>query len=197
MKRRIWVLLMRVGETSVALLVCGAMLGCLPSSFDDLTDPGGDGPRCDASDCLDAAMDASSDASSAHDAALPDAGDDASEPDAQMPVPTCDAPAPECDPAAPAETRTVDCPTCGSRMQSRSCSADTCTWGEWMNTTACTWCDECAEIVYCDTPDAVAPNRGTWCRQLACSPEQALAECEESIPGTCGTKIEPFLMQYL
>jgi hypothetical protein len=190
---------MRVRETLVALFMCGATLGCLPSSFDDLTAPGVDGPKCDASDCLDGAANASPDAASAGDSAVDAASDDAAtEPDADAPEPSCETPPRECEPGSPDETRVVDCPTCGSRSQARSCSADTCTWGEWRDTSDCTpWCDECVEIVYCDTPDSVAANRGTWCRQLACTPGQALGSCEERIPDTCGTKIEPFLMEYL
>jgi hypothetical protein len=50
--------------------------------------------------------------------------------------------------------------------------------------------------VYCDTPDDVATNRGTWCQQKACSREQALADCNEDVSDACGTKIAPFYMQY-
>jgi hypothetical protein len=50
-------------------------------------------------------------------------------------------------------------------------------------------------VMYCDTPPDVA-NRGTWCRQKACSREQALADCNEDVAEVCGTKIEPFLMEY-
>jgi hypothetical protein len=102
----------------------------------------------------------------------------------------------ECDPGAPAQTQTVACTTCGSRTQTRTCSRDTCTWGAWSDSSACSWCEECSEVVYCDTPADIA-DRGTWCRQKACSREQALADCLEDIVPACGTTIQPFFMQYL
>jgi hypothetical protein len=101
----------------------------------------------------------------------------------------------ECDPGGPAEQRSVGCTTCGSKTQSRTCSAETCSWGAWTDTSACSWCEQCAEVVYCDTPANIA-SRGTWCRQKACSREQALADCKEDVEGTCGSMIQPFYMEY-
>ena len=101
----------------------------------------------------------------------------------------------ECDPDGPAQTQEVACPTCGSKTQSRSCSASTCTWGAWSDTSACTWCEECSKIMYCDTPADIA-NRGTWCRQEACSREQALADCKEDVKNICGAMTQPFFMEY-
>lgn len=54
---------------------------------------------------------------------------------------------------------------------------------------------KCSEVVYCDTPADIA-NRGTWCRQKACSREQALGDCNEDVSNVCGKKIEPFYMEY-
>jgi hypothetical protein len=102
----------------------------------------------------------------------------------------------ECDPSAPAQTQTVSCTTCGTRTQSRSCSRDTCTWGPWSDTSACSWCEECSEVVYCDTPASIA-DRGTWCRQKACTRQQALGDCMEDIQSACGATTQPFYMQYL
>jgi hypothetical protein len=93
------------------------------------------------------------------------------------------------------ETRSAACTTCGSRTQARTCSPDTCTWGAWSDTSACTWCEQCSEVVYCDTPANIA-NRGTWCRQTACSREQALADCKEDVERVCGAFTQPFLMEY-
>jgi hypothetical protein len=101
----------------------------------------------------------------------------------------------ECDPSGPAQTQSVSCPTCGSKTQKRTCSPSTCTWGAWSDTSACSWCEECAEVVYCDTPADVA-DRGTWCRQKACSREQALADCKEDVQRVCGGFTQPFLMEY-
>lgn len=108
----------------------------------------------------------------------------------------CSNPVTECDPNGAAQTQTVACTTCGSRTQSRSCSRDTCKWGAWTNTSACSWCEECSQVVYCDTPADIA-NRGTWCRQKACSREQALADCMEDVENTCGATTQPFYMEYL
>jgi hypothetical protein len=102
----------------------------------------------------------------------------------------------ECDPTAPAQMQTVPCTTCGTRTQSRSCSRDTCTWGAWADTSACSWCEECSEVVYCDTPADIA-DRGTWCRQKACTRQQALSDCMEDVQSACGATTQPFYMQYL
>jgi len=100
----------------------------------------------------------------------------------------------ECTPGTPAQTRTVDCTTCGTRNQQRTCNPNSCSWDGWTDTSACTWCEQCSIIMYCDTPDNVAANRGTWCRQQACSREQALGDCREDVARVCGTLIEPFFM---
>lgn len=102
----------------------------------------------------------------------------------------------ECDPTAPSPPQAVACTTCGTRNQSRSCSPATCTWGPWMDISACTWCNECSEVVYCDTPSDIA-NRGTWCRQKACSRPQALGNCMEDAQRVCGGITQPFFMEYL
>ena len=58
-------------------------------------------------------------------------------------------------------------------------------------------CEECAEVVYCNTPADVAENRGTWCRQRACSREEALADCVNNIVPLCGgATAEPFFMEF-
>jgi hypothetical protein len=101
----------------------------------------------------------------------------------------------ECDPNGAAQTQTVSCPTCGSKTQKRTCSPTTCKWGAWSDSSACSWCDECSEVVYCDTPANIA-DRGTWCRQKACSREQALADCKEDVQNVCGGFTQPFLMEY-
>ncbi len=101
-----------------------------------------------------------------------------------------------CDPNGPAQTQTVACTTCGTKTQSRSCSRDTCTWGPWTDISACTWCQECSQVVYCDTPANIA-DRGTWCRQKACSREQALGDCMDDVKAVCGATVQPFLMEYL
>ncbi|HEX6241442.1 MAG TPA: hypothetical protein VFZ61_11130 [Polyangiales bacterium] len=102
----------------------------------------------------------------------------------------------ECDPNAPAPTQSVPCTTCGARTQARTCAPATCTWEPWKDVSACSWCDACSEVVYCDTPSNIA-NRGTWCRQKACSQPQALANCMEDAQSVCGGITQPFFMEYL
>jgi hypothetical protein len=102
----------------------------------------------------------------------------------------------QCDPNAAAQTQSVACTTCGTRTQSRTCSPTTCTWQPWTDVSACSWCDACSEVVYCDTPSDIA-NRGTWCRQKACSQPQALANCMEDARSVCGGIKQPFFMEYL
>jgi hypothetical protein len=51
--------------------------------------------------------------------------------------------------------------------------------------------------VYCDTPNDVAPNRGTWCRQSGCSRKQAEDDCLEDVRAVCGNVVEPFFMEYV
>jgi hypothetical protein len=102
-----------------------------------------------------------------------------------------------CDPAETAETRSVDCPTCGSKQQRRTCMAASCTWSAWEDTSRCTWCEQCSRIVFCDTPDEHAANRGTWCVQEGCSREQADDDCEEDVLDRCGAFVEPFFMEYM
>jgi hypothetical protein len=46
--------------------------------------------------------------------------------------------------------------------------------------------------VYCDTPDDVARNRGTWCKQNACSPQQALDHCDAILRDVGCSRHEPF-----
>lgn len=60
---------------------------------------------------------------------------------------------------------------------------------------ACTSCEQCSGVVYCDTPANIA-DRGTWCRQTGCSREQALADCMEDVRAVCGATVQPFLMEY-
>jgi hypothetical protein len=50
--------------------------------------------------------------------------------------------------------------------------------------------------VYCDTPNDVAQNRGTWCRQNACSARQAEGACLEDIRALCGAVVEPLYIEY-
>jgi hypothetical protein len=58
-------------------------------------------------------------------------------------------------------------------------------------------CQHCAHVVYCDTPASVAANRGTWCKQDACSREEALADCVNNIVPLCGAvTMEPFHMEF-
>lgn len=94
------------------------------------------------------------------------------------------------------DARTVACTTCGERSQQRTCNAASCAWSAWTDTSACSWCEQCAVVMFCDTPDEVARNRGTWCRQNACSPQQALDDCKQDVEGVCGETVEPFFMQY-
>lgn len=103
----------------------------------------------------------------------------------------------ECTPGAPAQTQSVACTTCGSKNQSRSCNANTCTWGAWTDTSRCTTCAACSQVVYCDTPDDVAPNRGTWCKQQACSAQQAIDHCDEILQNIGCTRHEPFFFEPL
>jgi hypothetical protein len=109
---------------------------------------------------------------------------------------TCGGQTAACTPSA-TETRSVACTTCGSRNQKRTCSSS-CTWGGWENDGRCSWCEQCARVVYCDTPNNVAANRGTWCVQEACSQEQALDDCKEDArrPDICNGITEPFYMEY-
>ncbi|MET0390765.1 MAG: hypothetical protein ABW321_32630, partial [Polyangiales bacterium] len=92
------------------------------------------------------------------------------------------------------ETRDANCMTCGQRKQTRTCNAQTCAWNAWADSSACTWCEDCAEIVYCDAP---AANRGTWCRQKACSRPQAEGDCGEDIRSVCGSVTQPYYFEPL
>jgi len=94
------------------------------------------------------------------------------------------------------EPRTIDCTLpsgCGRKDQARVCSPTTCTFGEWADTSSCPPCGDCAEVVYCDTPDNVAPNRGTWCKPLApCTPDQASAACLDILATISCSLHEPY-----
>jgi hypothetical protein len=92
----------------------------------------------------------------------------------------------ECSPGT-SQSRSSACPGCGSKSQTRVCSQTTCKYEAWQDASSCSWCDACGELVYCDTPDDVFPNRGTWCRpQNGCSNEQAWGRCLEILEeNTC------------
>lgn len=113
----------------------------------------------------------------------------------------------ECDLAdvqcKPGETQmqTVACDSCGTRVQQRSCAANSCTWGDWSDiSTACaSSCYDCSEVQFCEAP-ANQPNPGgTKCRQTsgACTREQTLADCQADMPVVCGTVHQPFHIEYL
>lgn len=100
-----------------------------------------------------------------------------------------------CSPTAP-ETRSVACPCSGTKTQSRTCSA-TCTWGNWSDTSSCDLTC-CSKIVYCDTPDDVATNRGTWCQKkdADCSNAEVDADCNASIKDVCGSVVNPLFIEH-
>jgi hypothetical protein len=86
-----------------------------------------------------------------------------------------------CVPGAHKE-RTVSCSCPGNTKTQQMTCGSNCTWdGQWvdLNTSSCT-VDCCGELVYCDTPASVAPNRGTWCRKTtsACSDAETWDDCK-------------------
>lgn len=106
----------------------------------------------------------------------------------------------QCEPGA-TQLQTVACTSCGTRVQQRSCAANSCTWGGWseLSSACASSCDDCAEVQFCEAP-ADQPNPGgTKCRQTSrlCTREQALADCQADIPVVCGTVHQPFYMEYL
>jgi hypothetical protein len=95
-----------------------------------------------------------------------------------VPMGACADPA-ECTPNATG-SQMVACPGCGAKTQTHVCSPTTCTFEPWVDASECSWCADCGELVFCDTPDSVAPDRGTWCRpQNGCSNQQAWGRCME------------------
>ncbi|MDF3064992.1 MAG: hypothetical protein K0R38_593 [Polyangiaceae bacterium] len=100
-----------------------------------------------------------------------------------------------CSPGTP-ETRSVSCPCSGTKTQSRACSA-TCTWGNWSDTSSCDLTC-CSEIVYCDTPDNIAKNRGTWCQKqdADCSSAEVDADCNAIIKDVCGSVVNPLFIEH-
>ncbi|HTU61744.1 MAG TPA: hypothetical protein VMF89_24980, partial [Polyangiales bacterium] len=112
----------------------------------------------------------------------------------------CDLNGVQCKPGQ-TEMRTVACSSCGTRVQQRSCAANSCTWGGWSEvSSACaSSCEDCAEVQFCEAPSNQPNPGGTKCRQTsrACTREQALADCQEDIPVVCGSVHQPFYMQYL
>jgi hypothetical protein len=213
----------RLPQLFVLICLAGSAPGCAPSAFDGLT--GGttrEPATCASSKCLDGSsleleaaqtypdahveplesaaddvpVESASDAAASDDSsAAADALTQTEEPDALVQPPACDGNGPVCR-AGEVMLRTLPCQTCGTKTQSQSCSVDTCAWEPWIDTSACTWCDACSEVVYCDTPSNIA-DRGTWCRQKSCSREQALANCLEDAQSVCGGAKEPFFMEYL
>lgn len=97
---------------------------------------------------------------------------------------TCSGASTECKVGDAPIVETLNCQGCGTRTRTRTCDPATCKLVV-SNESACGWCEECAVVVYCDTPDEVAPNRGTWCRRgtANCSMVQAEADCREDVAG--------------
>jgi hypothetical protein len=86
----------------------------------------------------------------------------------------------------------VNCPGCGQKRQTRTCSANTCTFGAWTDAGSCSWCAACGQVAFCDTPDNVVPNRGTWCKpQNGCNNDQAWGRCLEILEANSCTVHEP------
>lgn len=112
----------------------------------------------------------------------------------------CDLTGVQCTPGQ-TQMQTVACASCGTRVQQRSCAANSCTWGGWSDvSSACaSSCEDCAEVQFCEAPSNQPNPGGTKCRQTsrACTREQALADCQADIPVVCGTVHQPFYMQYL
>lgn len=92
---------------------------------------------------------------------------------------TCEPDASKCKPGD-TETRSASCPHCGAKTQTRTCSTTTCTFSAWTDASTCSWCEDCAHVEWCDTPDNVATNRGTWCwPENGCNSDQAWGRCQE------------------
>jgi hypothetical protein len=80
------------------------------------------------------------------------------------------------------QQRTVSCSCPGDTKTQQETCTNGCTWdAKWvdLDTSRCSVAC-CGEVVYCDTPASVAPNRGTWCRKTtsACSDAEAWADCD-------------------
>lgn len=98
--------------------------------------------------------------------------------------------------AGMAQTRSVACPCSGTKTQSRTCST-ACSWGGWSDTSSCDL-ECCSEIVYCDTPNDVAANRGTWCRRTDpdCANAEVDSDCKVDIEEVCGPVVTPLFTEY-
>jgi len=73
-----------------------------------------------------------------------------------------------------------EAPVVSAKTQTRTCSTTTCTFSAWTDAGTCSWCDDCAHVEWCDTPDDVATDRGTWCwQENGCNSDQAWGRCEE------------------
>ncbi len=69
--------------------------------------------------------------------------------------------------------------------------------GNWSDTSICDM--TCySKIVYCDTPNDVAKNRGTWCRKndADCSNAEVDADCNASIKDVCGPAVNPLFIEH-
>jgi hypothetical protein len=90
------------------------------------------------------------------------------------------------------------CTTCGVRTRTRSCNPATCTWSAWTPASACTFCDECSEVQWCNAPSGTSPvGVGTLCRQTACDKDQARGDCLKDIPRVCVAATQPVYIRYL
>lgn len=101
-----------------------------------------------------------------------------------------------CSPGTPG-SQSVACPCGGTKSQARTCT-ESCEWGPWADTSGCDL-ECCSEVVFCNTPDDIAPaSRGTWCREThsACSNEEVDADCYEDIPMVCDGLVPELYIEY-
>jgi len=56
----------------------------------------------------------------------------------------------------------------------------------------------CTQLVYCDTPDSVAKNRGTWCRRTDpdCTKAEVDSDCKAMVEDKCNVFTQPVLTEY-
>lgn len=136
---------------------------------------------------------ATSDGGAAGDAGSPSEGGESGSTPAPCELTT----AKGCSPGG-TEAQAVACACGGTKQQIRTCS-DTCSWGAWMDTTACDLTC-CTTVVYCNTQESMVasefPGRGTWCRQMACSRAEADTDCLASAESVCGGIAPNLYMEY-